>query len=87
MNNTKQGAWLQMYLMASYLYYHMNRSPITDEQYDWLCKQLLRDWDTFEHQHKYLVTKADLEAGTGYAIREYPLMVRAAAMKFLEKKT
>ena len=66
--------------MAAYLYYELNRSPIPDEMFDRVCKALRAQWGTFEHQHKYLVTLEDLEAGTGYAIKNYPLMVRLAAL-------
>lgn len=71
---------LQKFLMASYLYYQLHISVIQDEEFDDLCRELLPLWDTFEHQHKYLVTKDDLESGTGYAIKEYPLMVQGAAL-------
>lgn len=72
---------LQRYLMASYCYYILHKSPITDEEYDQLAKVLLKYWDQFEHQHKHLVTKDDLDAGTLYALRrdDYPLMVQNAA--------
>lgn len=75
---------LQMYLMSSFLYYKRAESPIADEVYDAICQRLLKVWDTFEHQHKHLITKEDLEAGTGYAIK-YPLMVETSAHKWADK--
>lgn len=78
--NTPGGKLLQCYLMSSFLYYRMNRSPITDAKYDNICKKLKQLWGTFEHPHKYLVTLEDLEAGTGYAISHYPTIVQQAAM-------
>ena len=74
----------QMYLMTSYLYYKRNESPIADEVYDAICQELLKVWDTFEHQHKHLITRDDLEAGTGYAII-YPKMVVSAANSWADK--
>lgn len=69
----------QLYLMTSYMYYEMHRSVISDHDYDKLCKQLLAGFDDNEHQHKHLITKDDLEATTGYAIKQYPGVVIGAA--------
>jgi len=78
------GAKLQLYLMTSFLYYQMNRSVITNDDYDRLCKELLAGWRTGKHQHKHLVTADDLRAVTGYAI-EYPRMVIGGAMTLLDR--
>ncbi len=69
---------LQRYLMASYGYYIHNISIMADEEFDKLAKDLLKEWGTFEHQHKHLVTKSDLRAGTLYALKEeeYPAMIK-----------
>lgn len=67
------------YLMSSYLYYDCDSQVLTDPQYDQLCRELLAGWEQFDHQHKHLVTKEDLAAGTGYAIRKYPLILKSAA--------
>lgn len=77
------GYKLQIYLVSSYLYYNLNRSVITDHEFDQLCKELDAGWDTFEHQHKHCTCREDMVAGTGYA-NEYPLMVRTAAGSMLE---
>lgn len=77
------GKKLQVYLMTSFLYYHMNRSVITNDEYDQLCVDLAAGWRTGKHQHKHVVTLADLEAVTGYAIK-YPSMVIGGAMLLLE---
>lgn len=84
MNNNLKSL-LQAYLMTSYLYYSMNVSVILDDLYDLIAKTLLAHYDQFEHQHKHLVSKADLEAGTLYHLRggDYPLMVQMAAEKWL----
>lgn len=76
-------AKLQLYLMTSYQYYMLNRSIITDHDYDRLCKELYQGWRNIRHQHKHLVDRQQLYAGTGYAI-EYPTMVVGGAMRMLE---
>ena len=59
------------YLFHSYLYYKKHTPVLTDEAFDAICKELLAKWGEVEHRFKYLTTKEDLEAGTGYAIA-YP---------------
>lgn len=72
-------ALLQIYLMASYMYYKCFENLMEDDEFDYVCKRLLQEYDKIGHEHKYLVSKADLRAGTGYAIKEYPLRVMIAA--------
>lgn len=81
------GLALQQYLLASYAYYIRDKSIYPDEYYDALAKFLLTSWDTFEHRHKYLVTREDLEAGTLYHLKEhdYPSIVRNSAERLLRK--
>lgn len=77
------------YLMTSYLYYI--RIPavnvISDECFDWMCKHLLEHWESVEHPHKWLITPADLIAGTGYSLTEdkLPSMVIGAAEALLRE--
>ena len=75
----------QAYLMASYGYYILNASVISDEMYDNIAKLLLAHFADFDHQHKYLVSKDDLTAGTLYHLRgdDYPLMVQLAAERWV----
>lgn len=54
------------YLMLSYLYYATDRSLVSDHVFDIMCKSLLRDWDSITHQHKHLIDRDSLAAGTGY---------------------
>ena len=68
--------------MSSYLYYHADAQVLSDADYDEICKLLLFEWDNISHPHKGLVTRADLEAGTGYAIK-YTNMIKGAAMAWL----
>ena len=81
MTNKQLKKLLQKYLMASYLYYIRFQTVIPDAEYDMLAKDLLDGYDDFEHQHKHLVSKQDLQAGTLYALKDehYPTMVKAAA--------
>lgn len=69
------------YLMASYLYYICDLAVLTDSQYDQLCHDLLEGWDEITHRHKSLVTKEDLKAGTGFAIK-YPAILECAARQW-----
>ena len=71
-------AW---FLMASYQYYILDQSLISDELFDAVCKELLACWDYVHHMHKHLLLKSDLEAGTGHRLKaeDYPEMVKNAA--------
>ena len=66
------------YLMSSYLYYQEDKQVLTDEQFDTLCKRLLENWDSVEHMHKHLISKHDLTAGTGYAIKYTNMIINSA---------
>jgi hypothetical protein len=63
-----------LYLFHSYAYYKVHYTFIPDEKFDSICKLLLDNWDKFEHRFKHLISKDDLEAGTGYAIQYPPRM-------------
>ncbi|UGC97044.1 hypothetical protein [Pseudomonas phage BHU-1] len=52
------------YLLASYCYYWQDESPMTDAAYDLMCKRLHAAWDQIDHQHKHLVDREALSAGT-----------------------
>lgn len=52
------------YLMAAYAYYELDQPIMTDATFDELAKQGLQHWDTIEHQHKHLLSKDMLAAGT-----------------------
>ncbi len=69
------------FLSASFLYYCRDISLLTDAYYDELCRDLAARWDGIEHQHKHLVDRAALDAGTGFYLTEdrYPLRVIGAA--------
>lgn len=52
------------YLIASFNYYHLDQSPMTDQAFDRLCVRLLEQYDSIEHTHKHLISKDDLAAGS-----------------------
>jgi NAD-dependent DNA ligase len=64
--------------------YEMDESVISDEEYDWICKELDKKWDEVEHQHKHFVDRDALSAGTGFQLRKYPARVEFAAKQLLD---
>ncbi len=77
------------FLTTSFLYYHHNISVISDAVFDRLCVRLLEGLDAIEHQHKHLIDKEALQAGTGFHIsfNEFPLRIQGAAMSLLDTET
>ena len=78
---------VNIYLMASYLYYERHLTPMPDTDYDILCKKLLDSFNDVDHQHGGLIDKDALRAGTAYHIREneYPILVKQAAFAWYDK--
>ena len=70
------------YLMACYMYYQELESIMSDSEFDSICKDLKKHWNSIEHRHKDLIDKGSLDAGTGYQIRFYPTMVKGAAYEY-----
>jgi len=68
------------YLMCSYAYYVEANPLISDAEFDQLAKDILKEWDTIEHQHKHLISRPDLEAGT--YLGKYPTMVKCAVASY-----
>lgn len=82
------GRRLARYLVASYAYYILDESVgMTDCEYDALARELLANWYSFEHPHKYLIDTGDLSAGTAHEISEerYPGMVKGCARLLVER--
>jgi hypothetical protein len=78
------------YLMSSFLYYESHpqwESPLTDTDYDDLCKRVLTEWDDIEHPHKHLIDYFALSAGTGFYLKQddYPQIVQGAAVTWAEE--
>ena len=61
------------YLMASYAYYEKDDPILSDDFYDKLAKNIIKQWDNIEHYHKHLLSKDMLEAGS--YIGKYPSIV------------
>ena len=81
----KDGHLVHHFLLASFAYYILHQSPMTDDAFDYLCKRLLERYDHFEHQHKKFITKDMLEAGTAYNLKDtdYPLIVQHATLSYI----
>ena len=79
--DTNPNMLVNWYLMASYLYYHEDKSLVTDELYDEICQRLLVLLPTIEHPHKHFIEVEALKAGTGYQLKTYPSIVKKAALR------
>ena len=86
-DNLSSSKLVQLYLMASFLYYEHNISPLLDSEYDEVCKQLILKFHEIDHQHGYLIEKDALRAGTAYHLSsaDYPTLVQIAAFAWREK--
>ncbi len=65
-----------IYLLASFLYYHYDTSPMSDNKFDMLCKYLLEHYEEVEKVVWYkdkTLSKDRLSAGTGYDIEITPI--------------
>ncbi len=82
---TAPNAAISWWLIASYTYYHHDISVLSDGFYDELAKAMLEAWSELEHDHKHLITKEHLRAGSLYdlAAASYPMRVRGAASQLL----
>ena len=69
--------------MCAYAYYELDKTLISDTEFDMLAKEILDNWDNIEHMHKYLLTKDMLVAGT--YLGEYPNMVKGAVGNYMRE--
>lgn len=77
----KPGHMVSHYLTSAYCYYWLDLSPMTDDAFDLLSRQLLAIYDTLEHQHKKFITRGDLVAGTlGLPEKDYPTIIRGVGL-------
>ena len=71
-NSFSIGKLCVWYLVHSYLYYRLDDSVITDEEFDTLCKELLKRIsngnDEIPNEFKELISKDALDAGTGHSV-------------------
>lgn len=82
---TNPNTIISFFLSASYAYYIRYESLLSDECFDKMCKWMLDKYETLEHNHKHLVTKDGLKAGSGYYLKEndYPLIVRVSTEQMI----
>ena len=84
MSNTLPKMYTE-WLMASYLYYEgYTDLPLTDQQFNSMSKELLDNWDDWEHMHKHLCTEEMLQCQTGYDI-DYPIIVKVVAEEWRDE--
>lgn len=78
---------ISWFLSSSYCYYILYQPLLSDEFFDAMCKWMLENYDSLEHEHKSLVTKDMLIAGSGFNIPYdgYPLRVQNSASYFIEE--
>lgn len=69
-----------LYLAASYLYYERDVSLMRDSDFDGMCREMHDRWDDIEHQHKHLVSREALRAGTGFGIKHPARVINAATL-------
>lgn len=65
----------EQWLKASYKYYILyTDTGWEDYHYDYVSKILLDNWDSWNHEYKWIVEKEDLACGSGYKIAKeiYP---------------
>jgi NAD-dependent DNA ligase len=79
---------VSLFLIASYAYYWLDDQVMEDSEYDKLCQLLYENYDEIGHQHKHLVDKEALKAGTAFQIPEkaYPTVVKAVAWQVIDGK-
>ncbi len=75
---------ISWFMIASYAYYHLDSSVMSDYDFDYLVKRILENWEDIDHPHKDLIKKTNLDAGSGYDI-DFPLMVRGATIDYLSR--
>lgn len=68
------------YLIHSFLYYEQDRTLISDDLFDRICRRLRVELDALTHPHKHLVDPECLRAGTGFYLSgRYPALVIGSA--------
>ncbi len=88
-NRFKDGHLVSQYLLASYCYYQLNLSPMTDEAFDRLCVRLIERWDFIDNSvypHKNLIDYEALSAGSCFLPEySYPRIVTIGADEYERK--
>ena len=84
--NMHPNALVSWFMIGSYAYYDLNRSVMSDYDFDFLVKRLKDEWDNIDHPHKELITPTNLDSGSGYDI-EFPSMVKGATVAYLMRES
>lgn len=77
---------VRQFLVHSFLYYQMDESLISDQDYDQLCLRLQEDLgreDSRQVPHAELVRNALGGEASGFGIKKYPAPIISAAMHLL----
>lgn len=77
---------ISFWMLSSYAYYCRYDSIMSDTAFDKMSKFMLDNYDSLEHNHKHLITKGMLVAGSGYNLKaeDYPLIVKVTAESFIK---
>lgn len=78
--------------MASYIYYVLDKNIMADTAYDQLMREVIDDWENFEHRHKHLVDisahrneDGKFNCGSLAYIKKYPLIIQSASHALVKK--
>jgi len=82
---TKINLAVSWWLIASYAYYILDETLISDELFDELTQVIKLNFDRIEHINKDLITEDRLSAGSAYDLRLYPTRVMSVTQQLLEK--
>lgn len=83
---------VNVYLISSFLYYHLNESILSDHDYDRLCKTLLDRYGEIQSHprlwHRRLISQSALSSGTGFSLRaaDYPALLADVANELYRRK-
>lgn len=72
------------FLMASFAYYFLNESLISDALYDEIYQWLEKNIEQIDHDHKHLIEKDMFSIGSAYYLRDYPTIVQVSAHRLLD---
>jgi NAD-dependent DNA ligase len=70
--------------MASFAYYFLNESLITDALYDEIYQWLEKNIEQIDHVHKHLIEKDMFSIGSAYYLREYPKIIQVSTHNLLD---
>ena len=66
---------IPLFLIASYTYYHCDRSIISNDSFDYLVSRLRNEWHEITHPYKHLIKEENLQTDSGYNI-DFPLALK-----------